>query len=95
VPISPDQVAAFWHKWDHVVETAGTAAIAGDIAEGSHKVVLKEVSNDMILLRRALVNCPEPNGKCRPPETQTASKRGPIRIWIQDSLHIYFVHDMF
>jgi hypothetical protein len=65
------------------LETAGTAAIAGDIAEGSHRVVLNEVSNHMILLRLALVNCPEPNGKLRPPtRTQTASKRGPIRIRI-------------
>ena len=81
--IGPDQVAAFWQQWDHVVETAGTAAIAGDIAEGSHRVVLNEVSNHMILLRRALVNCPKPDGKRRPPtRTQTASKRGPIRIRI-------------
>jgi hypothetical protein len=51
VLIGPDQVAAFWHQWDHVVETAGTAAIAGYIAEGSHRVVLYEVSKRMILLR--------------------------------------------
>ena len=40
--IGPDQVAAFWHQWDYVVETAGAAAVAGDIAEGSHRVVLNE-----------------------------------------------------
>jgi hypothetical protein len=38
---------------DHVVETAGTAAIAGHIAEGSHRLVLNEVSKRMILLPRS------------------------------------------
>jgi hypothetical protein len=56
VLIGPDQVTAFWHQWNHVVETAGTVAIAGDVAEGGHRVVLNEVSNRMILPRRALVN---------------------------------------
>jgi hypothetical protein len=55
----PDQVAAFWHQWDHVVETAGTAAIAGDVTEGGHGVVLNEASNRMILPPGAFVNCPE------------------------------------
>jgi hypothetical protein len=44
VLVGPDQAAAFWHQWDHVVETAGTSAIAGDIAKGGHGVVLNEVS---------------------------------------------------
>jgi hypothetical protein len=43
VLIGPDQVAAFWHQWDYVVETAGAAAVTRDIAEGSHGVVLNEV----------------------------------------------------
>jgi hypothetical protein len=59
VLIGPDQVAAFWHQWDHVVETAGTAAIAGDIVEGGHGVILYEVSHHMILPPSAFVNCPE------------------------------------
>jgi hypothetical protein len=58
VLVGPDQVAAFWHQRDHVVEATGTAAIAGDIAEGGHEVVLNEASNHMILRPRALVNCP-------------------------------------
>jgi hypothetical protein len=45
VLIGPDQVAAFWHQGDHVVETTGAAAIAGDVAEGGHEVVLNEASN--------------------------------------------------
>jgi hypothetical protein len=51
----PDQVAAFWHRSGHVVETTGAGAIAEDVAEGGHRVVLNEVSNRMILPRGALV----------------------------------------
>jgi hypothetical protein len=56
VLIGPDQVAAFWHQWDHVVQTAGAAAIAGDIAEGSHRVVSVMFSDRMILPLGAVVN---------------------------------------
>ena len=49
----------FRHQWDHVVETAGTAAIAGDVTEGGHGVVPNGGSIRMILPPRAFVNCPE------------------------------------
>jgi hypothetical protein len=51
----PDQVAAFWHRSGHVVETTGAEAIAGEIAEGGHRVVLNEISNRIIPPRGALV----------------------------------------
>jgi hypothetical protein len=108
VLIGPDQVAAFWHQWNHVVETAGTAAIAGDVAERGHRVVLNAVSNRMILSRRALVSCSELKGassvlpkSMRGSETavrrhgRKSSKRGSIGIRIQYNLHIHLVHDMF
>jgi hypothetical protein len=62
VLIGPEEIAAFWYQRDYFVKTAGTAAIAGDVAEGGHKVVLNEVSNRTILPRRALVNCSQLKG---------------------------------
>jgi hypothetical protein len=96
VLIGPDQVAAFWQQWDHVVETAGTAAIAGHIAEGSHRLVLNEVSKRMILLPRSLVNCPEPKGNVvRRHGRKQLSSEALSGFGYSFNLHIYRVHDMF
>jgi hypothetical protein len=62
VLIGPDQIATLRYQWNHVVETAGTAAIAGDVTEGGHGVILYEVSHHMILPPSAFVNCSESGG---------------------------------
>ena len=99
----PDQVAAFWHRSGHVGETTGAGAIAGDVAEGGHRVVLNEVSNRMILPRGALVKgassvLPKAmrgseNAVRRP--GRKSPKRGATGTWIQFNLHSLLVHDMF
>jgi hypothetical protein len=80
----------------NVVEIAGAAAVSGDIAEGSHRVVLNEVFQPHDPAAPSTHQLSRTEGKA--PSANTAANSFQARSYqdlIQYSLHIYLVLDMF